>query len=541
MDSIINLLGGLLVAIEPSNLLVALIGVVIGTAVGVLPGLGPTATVSLLLPISVSLDQTAAIILLAAIYYGAMYGGSITSILIRVPGEAASAITSLDGYAMTRQGRAGAALGMSASASFIAGIAATFGIALVGPAFADVALRFGPIEKTALVFFGLTLAASVGSGSRARAWVMIGLGLLLSTVGVDLVTGEERFTFGTADMRDGIDIAVLAMGMFGVSEVLVAAERKRPPGTSSFDRYRLRDLLPTRSDWRAAAGPISRGSALGFFLGLLPGGGALIASFASYVMEKKISRAPHRFGKGAIEGVAGPESANNAAAQASFIPLLCLGLPANAVIGVIMGALLMQGVTPGPSLIADHPDLFWGVIASMLVGNAMLLVLNMPLVRIFVLLLRVPAALLTPLILVFCAIGAFSINNSLFDVGVMMVCGFAAYALQRAGFELAPLLLAFLLGSLLEQNLQQSIILSAGEFNVFMNSPIAVAFSIAAIAILLVPLISGRRARHLRSGLAMTSSMDLRAQANRNQSASLPATIRSIRIGPPVSKQEDER
>jgi len=496
MESLANILGGLVVAIEPSNLLVALIGVVVGTAVGVLPGLGPTATVSLLLPISVSLNQTAAIILLAAIYYGAMYGGSITSILIRVPGEAASAITSLDGYAMTRKGRAGVALGMSATASFIAGIAATLAIALVGPAFADVALRFGPIEKTALVFFGLALAASVGSGSRPRAWVMVGLGLLLSTVGVDLVTGEERFTFGSADMRDGIDIAVLAMGLFGVSEVLVAAEQKRPPEQSRFDRYRLRDLLPTRADWRAAAGPIGRGSVLGFFLGLLPGGGALIASFASYVLEKKISRTPSRFGKGAIEGVAGPESANNAAAQASFIPLLCLGLPANAVIGVIMGALLMQGITPGPALIADHPDLFWGVIASMFVGNAMLLVLNMPLVRVFILLLRVPAAILTPLILVFCAIGAFSINNSLFDVGSMMVCGFIAYALQRAGFELAPLLLAFLLGSLLEQNLQQSVILSAGDLTSVLRSPIALVFGLSAILVLTTPLFIATLRRH---------------------------------------------
>jgi len=492
MDALLSLLHGLSIAVEPANLGIALIGVIVGTAVGVLPGLGPTATVSLLLPISSSLDQTAAIILLAAIYYGAMYGGSITSILIKVPGEAASAVTSLDGYAMTMNGRAGAALGMSAFASFIAGIAATLGIAIVGPSFAEKALSFGPIERTGLVLFGLTLAASVGNGSRAKAWAMVGLGLLLSTFGVDIVSGEERFTFASPDMRDGIDIAVLAMGLFGVSEVLASAEKRFASSSGNLPSYRLRDLLPDRQEWKASAGPIARGSILGFLLGLLPGGGALISSFSSYVMEKKLSSTPERFGNGAIEGVAGPESANNSAAQASFIPLLCLGIPANAVIGVIMGALLMQGVTPGPELLSQHPDLFWGVVASMLVGNAMLVVLNVPLVRFFVLLLKVPEAVLTPLILVFCTIGAFSINNSLFDVGVMIASGFAAHVLQKAGYELAPLLLAFLLGSLLEQNLQQSLIISTGDYSAFIRSPINAAFMAAATLTLVWPIFAGR-------------------------------------------------
>jgi len=500
MDALTNLFYGFAVAIEPWNLCIALIGVVVGTAVGVLPGLGPTATVSLLLPISVSLNQTSAIILLAAIYYGAMYGGSITSILIRVPGEAASAVTSLDGYAMTKQGRAGVALGISAFGSFIAGLVATFGIVFLGPSFADKALAFGPIEKTGLVLFGLTLAASVGSGSKVRAWAMVGLGLLLSTVGVDLMSGEERFTFGSVNMRDGIDIAVLAMGLFGVSEVLSAAERKEPADATPIPSYGLRDLLPGRADWKASGWPIARGTTLGFLLGLLPGGGALISSFASYVMEKKLARNPERFGRGAIEGVAGPESANNAAAQASFVPLLCLGIPPNAVIGVIMGALLMQGVTPGPELIVQHPDLFWGVIASMLIGNAMLLILNIPLVRFFVMLLRVPQAYMTPCIMLFCTIGAFSINNSMFDVGVMIASGFGAYALRKAGFDLAPLLLAFLLGSLLEQNVEQSLIIATGDYTAFLRSPISLGFLIMAAAAVLFPIFAsvargiGRRA-----------------------------------------------
>ncbi|ALA18515.1 MULTISPECIES: tripartite tricarboxylate transporter permease [Chelatococcus] len=487
MDVFSGLIGGMGIALSPLNLLVALVGAVVGTAVGVLPGLGPTATVSLLLPISAMLDQTSAIILLAGIYYGAMYGGSLTSILMRVPGEAASVITCLDGYAMARQGRAGVALGMSAFGSFFAGIVATFGIALLGPAFAETALAFGPVEKAALVLFGLTLVAGIGEGPTVRAWAMVGLGLLLATVGVDLVSGEERYTFDTPQLRDGFNIAILAMGVFGMSEVLVAAEKISPPEPIAAVGRRLRDLLPNRDDWKASAGPIARGSGLGFLLGLLPGGGALIASFASYLMEKRLSRHPERFGKGAIEGVAGPESANNAAAQASFIPLLCLGIPSNAVIGVIMGALLMQGVTPGPRLVAEHPDLFWGVVASMFIGNVMLVILNVPLVRVFVMLLRVPQAFMTPFILLFCVVGAFSINNSLFDVSVMIVFGFLGYGLRRAGFDLAPLVLAFLLGTLLEQNARQALILGFGSPSVFLHSPISVAFLAAAVLMLSVP------------------------------------------------------
>lgn len=486
-DSFSQLFMGLSVALEPVNLAVALLGAVLGTAVGVLPGLGPSATISLLLPVTMMLDQTSAIILLSGIYYGSQYGGSITSVLMRVPGEAASVMTCFDGYPMARQGRAGVALGISAFGSFIAGIAATLAIAIVGPAFTSVALAFGPVEKASIVMLGLVLAASVGEGSRSRAWAMVALGLLLSTVGVDLISGEERFTLEVSYLRDGFNIAVLAMGLFGVSEMLMLVERKISEVSTPMPSYKLRELLPGAKDWKASRGPIARGTVLGFFLGLLPGGGALIAGFASYLLEKKISHSPERFGKGAIEGVAGPESANNAAAQASFIPMLCLGIPANAVIGIIMGALLMQNVVPGPQILTEHPQMFWGIVASMLVGNAMLIVLNVPLIRVFVLLLKIPQSVMAPLIFLFCVIGAFSMSNSLFDVGVVFVCGIFAYGLRKAGFDMAPLLLSFLLGSLLEENLRQALILGFGSPLVFIQSPISLVVMLFTAVVVLLP------------------------------------------------------
>ena len=496
LDSFMQLLSGLGTALEPVNFAVALLGAVLGTAIGVLPGLGPTATISLLLPVTVMLDQTSALILLGGIYYGSLYGGSITSILMRVPGEAATLVSCFDGYPMARQGRAGAALGIHAFASFIAGIVATLAITVVGPAFTSVALAFGPIEKASIVALGLALAANIGEGSRIKAWTMVGLGLLLSTVGVDLISGEERYTFDVSYLRDGFNIAVLAIGLFGMSEVLTLIERRT--GFAQADpmpSYRIRDLLPTAKDWKASRGPMARGTALGFFLGLLPGGGALVAGFASYLMEKKLSRTPERFGKGAIEGVAGPESANNAAAQASFIPMLCLGIPANATIGIIMGALLMQNVVPGPTILIEHPRLFWGVIASMLVGNSMLIILNVPLIRVFVLLLKIPRIIMAPLIVVFSVVGAFSMQNNLFDVGVVVTCGFVAYTLRKAGFDLAPLLLAFLLGTLLEENLRQGLILGMGNPLIFLESPIGATVILFTVAVLIIPLAKRFRAR----------------------------------------------
>jgi putative tricarboxylic transport membrane protein len=489
MDLLHNLALGFGISLTPVNLGVCLIGALVGTAVGVLPGLGPAATVSLLLPITLAIDHTTAVIMLAGIYYGAMYGGSITSILVRIPGEAASVITCIDGYAMARKGRAGAALGISAFGSFIAGIAATIGIALVGPQLAATALVFGPAEKTMLVLFGLVLVASVGEGSRPRAFAMIAAGLMLSTVGTDLVSGQPRFTFGSAYLRDGFNIAIVAMGLFGIGEVLLLAEQAAArPALLSYGN-RLRDVLPNRQDWRDSAAPIARGTALGFFLGLLPGAGAVIASFASYVTEKRLSRRPEEFGHGAIAGVAGPESANNAAAQSSFIPLLCLGIPANATIGIIMGALLIHGVTPGPRLLVDHPELFWGVVTSMFVGNAMLIVLNVPLIGVFASLLRIPQAVMAPLILMFCGIGAYSLNNSVDDVLSMVAFGVAGYGLRKAGFDLAPLLLAFVLGSLLEQNLRQALLIGYGSPMIFVEKPIAAVFLAAAILGLLWPLL----------------------------------------------------
>lgn len=495
MDILANLALGFGVVLTPGNLLVALVGCIVGTAVGVLPGLGPTATISLLLPISVYLDRTSSIILMAGIYYGAMYGGSITSILIRIPGEAASVVTCLDGYQMARRGRAGAALGISALASFFAGIVATLGIAWFGPRMANVALLFGPVEKASLLLLGLVLILGVGEGSKVKALAMVGLGLLCGTIGVDLVSGEERFVFDVPHLRDGFGIAVVAMGLFGISEVLLLAEAKEEANERLGYRPKLSELLPSSDEAAAAAWPAVRGSVLGFFLGLLPGGGAMLASFASYMMERKISQQPDLFGQGAVAGLAGPESANNAAAQASFIPLLCLGIPANAVIGVIMGALLMAGVTPGPKLISEHPDIFWGVIASMFIGNLMLVVLNIPLVGLFVSLLRVPANILSPLIVIFCVIGAYSLNNAMFDVFAMIGFGIIGYGLRKAGYDVAPFLLAFVIGGMFEQNLRQGLIVGFGDPLVFVRSPISAAFLALAAALVTFQLVAARIGR----------------------------------------------
>jgi len=483
-----GLIQGLGVATQPMNLLYCVIGVFVGTAVGVLPGLGPTATISLLLPVTFRLDPTGSIIMLAGIYYGAMYGGSITAILFRIPGEAASIVTCMDGHAMARQGRAGAALGISAFGSFIAGVATALGIAVLGPIVAGVANQFGPAEYAGLVLLGMVLITQVsGEQSFARAVIMIGVGFLASTIGRDMIAGSQRFTFGTLYLEDGINIAIIAMGMFGVAEVLILAERYVKGGGFRAQPGRLRDLLPARQDWRESGGPIARGTGLGFFLGLLPGGGAMIASFASYVMEKRLSRTPEKFGQGAIAGVAGPETANNAAAQGSFVPLLALGIPSNVVLGVILGALLIHGIPTGPTLITNHPELFWGVIASLLVGNTLLLILNVPLLPIFVALLRIPQPILLPLILLFCVVGAFSLNNNVMDAVVMGGFGIAGYLLRKGGFDAAPLLLAYVLGPLFERSVRQALLIGYGSPTIFITKPIAAAFVVAAVLVLLVP------------------------------------------------------
>jgi putative tricarboxylic transport membrane protein len=488
MELFDGLAQGLGVALQPMNLLYCMIGVVVGTAVGVLPGLGPTATISLLLPITFRLDPTGSIIMLAGIYYGAMYGGSITAILFRIPGEAASIVTCMDGHAMARQGRAGPALGIAAFGSFIAGVVATIGIAALGPTVAGIANRFGPAEYAALVLLGIVLITQVsGEQSFARAIVMVGLGFLASAIGRDLIAGSQRFTFGSLYLEDGVNIAIIAMGLFGVSEVLLLVERRIRGGGFRAHPGGLRDLLPSRRDWRESGGPIARGMGLGFFLGLLPGGGAMIASFASYVMEKRLSRTPERFGRGAIAGVAGPETANNAAAQATFVPLLALGIPSNVVLGVILGALLIHGIPTGPALIANHPELFWGVVASMLVGNALLVVLNVPLLPIFVALLRIPQPILLPLILLFCVVGAFSLNNNPTDIAVMSGLGIAGYVLRKGGFDPAPLILAYVLGPLFERSVRQALLIGYGSPAIFVTQPISAAFIAVAALILLAP------------------------------------------------------
>jgi TctA family transporter len=498
MDIFGNLAMGFSEALSPVNLLIALAGCIVGTAVGVLPGLGPTATISLLLPISVYLDRSGAIILLSGIYYGAMYGGSITSILVKIPGEAASVVTCLDGYQMARRGRPGAALAIAALASFVAGIMATIGIAWFGPSVASMALMFGPVEITSLLILGFVLVLGIGEGSKMRALAMIGLGLLLGAVGVDLISGEERFVFEVPALRDGFGVAIVAMGLFGISEVLLMVGQTDAASKPAIQAGSFSQMLPTRAELAEAAAPTVRGGLLGFVLGLLPGGGALISSFASYMVERRISRHPERFGKGAVAGLAGPEAANNAGAQASFIPLLCLGLPANATIGVIMGALLMAGVTPGPMLIVEHPNLFWAVVASMFVGNLILVVLNVPLVGVFASLLRVPQPVMSIMILFFCVIGAYSLNNSIFDVGAMLAFGVAGYALRRTGFDMAPLVLAFVLGSMLEKNLRQGLIIGYGDAAVFLYSPISAVFLTLATLILIVsPILTHRLRRRV--------------------------------------------
>jgi len=501
MDALQGILGGLAHAALPMNLLFCLIGVALGTAVGVLPGLGPTATISLLLPITFHMESSSAVIMLAGIYYGAMYGGSITSILIRVPGEAATVITCIDGYEMARRGRPGPALGLAAFASFIAGIFTAIGMVLVGPLLAKASYQFGPVETAALVILGLVMVVMISNASSVKSMAMIALGLLVSTIGLDFVSGAQRFTFGIATLQDGIGIAILAIGLFGVSEILIIAARRDEEHQIIAPPERFIDLLPSRRDWSEAWAPIARGSVLGFFLGLLPGAGALLSSFGSYMLEKKISRHPERFGKGAVAGLAGPEAANNAAAQSAFVPLLSLGIPPNAVLGVVLGALMIQGVAPGPKLATEHPEIFWGVIASMLFGNIMLIILNVPLVRVFVSLLRVPAHYLAPCILLFCAIGAYSLSNSMVDVVVAMGAGVVGFCLRRGGFDPVPLLIASVLGGILEKSVRQALLIGYGSPMVFLERPISLALLICTAFLLVIPFLRILFARYFTQPL----------------------------------------
>ncbi len=488
-----NLSLGMAVAMTWQNLALCFLGCLIGTLVGVLPGVGPIATIAMLLPITFGLPPVGALIMLAGIYYGAQYGGSTTAILVNIPGEATAVVTTLDGHQMARQGRAGVALGMAAIGSFIAGTIATLVIAALGAPLTKLALLFGPADYFALMVLGLMFAVILARGSVLKALAMIIMGILLSTVGTDLETGEERLTFGWPEISDGLDFAVIAMGMFGFAEILRNLEN---PELRDVVHAKIGRLLPSMADMKQSFAPIMRGTFIGSFLGLLPGNGAVLGPFASYTVEKKIAKDPTRFGKGAIEGVAGPESANNAGAQTAFIPLLTLGIPPNAVMALMVGAMTIHGIVPGPQIITKQPNLFWGMIASMWIGNLMLLIINLPLIGLWVRLLKVPYRLMFPAIVLFCCIGIYSVNNAPVDVLLTAAFGLFGYALIKFGFEPAPMLLGFVLGRLMEEKLRQALVISRGSFMTFINRPLAatlLALSVILITIALLPSIRKSR------------------------------------------------
>jgi putative tricarboxylic transport membrane protein len=484
MDIFHHIFFGLGVALQPINLLFCFIGVLIGTLVGVLPGLGPVAAISLLLPATFRASPVASIIMLSGIYYGAMYGGSTTSILVNIPGEAASVVTCFDGYQMARNGRAGPALGIAAFGSFISGTLAVVGLAFMAPPLAAMALKFGPPEYFSLMVLGLTVLTFLAGGSMLKSLMMACFGVVIGNVGLDLMTAQPRFTFGWDILLDGVGLVPVVMGLFGISEVLLNVEEKL--SEREIFKTELKRLLPDLQDWKESIWPIIRGSGLGFFLGILPGGGAVISSFVSYGVEKKLSKHPEEFGKGAIAGVAGPESANNAATAGAFIPLLTLGLPSNAVMAILLGALMIYNMPPGPRLITSHPDLFWGVISSMYIGNVMLLVLNLPLIGVWVKILKVPYPVLFPLILLFCLIGAYSLNNNPAEIGLMLIFGVLGYLMKKFKYDGAPLVLAMVLGPLMDNSLRQSLLMSGGSGTIFFTRPIClIIFGMVAVIFLL--------------------------------------------------------
>jgi putative tricarboxylic transport membrane protein len=482
-----NLVMGFEISLSLYNIIFCFIGCFLGTVIGVLPGLGPTATIAMLLSLTYKFDVNSAIIMLAGIYYGANYGGTITSVLLKIPGEASTVVTCMDGYEMALQGKAGKALGIAAFGSFIAGTAGTVGLCLIAPPLARWALSFGPPEYTSLLLLGLTLVIYLGRGSIVKAVLMGVLGLALGTVGMDPVNAIERFNFGSLTLMEEINMAVLAMGVFGIGEILFMSEdiEARLSREAIQTPSRLRELLPNRQDWKRSAAPIGRGSLLGFLLGILPGGGAVISSFVSYAVEKRISKYRYELGKGAIEGVAGPESANNSAVSGNFIPLLTLGLPANACMAVLLGAFMIHGVVPGPLLLKEHPEIFWGLVTSMYIGNIILLILNVPLIKVFVKIIEIPYSIISPLIILVCVIGAFSLNNNPMDVIIMMIFGFVGYLIKKFEYEPAPLVLAFVIGPMLEKAMRQSLIMSGGSVSIFFMRPISLVLMILLLLIVL--------------------------------------------------------
>ena len=492
-DFIGNLGIGFATALTPANLALCFLGCFVGTLIGVLPGVGPIATIAMLLPLTFKVDPTGALIMLAGIYYGAQYGGSTTAILINVPGEATAVVTALDGHAMARTGRAGIALGIAAIASFFAGTVATLVIAAIGAPLTRLALLFGPAEYFGLMVLGLGLAVVLAQGSVLKAIIMVVFGLLLATVGTDIETGEDRLTLGLSDLSDGIDFAVLAMGVFGIAEILRNLDNPESRGTvqSAIGR-----LLPSRADLRRSFGPIVRATGLGSILGILPGNGAVLAPFAAYTLEKKLAADPSRFGRGAIEGVAGPEAANNAGAQTAFIPLLTLGIPPNAVMALMVGAMTIHGVIPGPQVMTKNPELFWGMIASMWIGNLMLLIINLPLIGLWVRLLKVPYRLMFTVIMLFCCIGIYSINNNPSDVFLTAFFGAVGYVFIKLRLEPAPMLLGYVLGRLMEEKLRQALALSEGSVWTFAERPLSAALLLLAVGVMAVavlPTVSQRR------------------------------------------------
>jgi TctA family transporter len=493
VELIANLALGFDTVFTPTNLLYCFVGCLLGTLVGVLPGIGPTATIAMLLPITFTFEPVTALIMLAGIYYGAQYGGSTTAILINLPGESSSAVTAIDGYQMARRGRAGPALATAALGSFFAGSVATLILAVAAPPLARAALSFGAPEYFSLIVLGLLASIALAHGSILKALAMIVLGLLLGMVGQDIYTGTPRFTFGFFELYSGINFVSVAVGVFGVAEILRNLEHEQ---TRELLVKKVSNLWITRDDFRRIVGPVLRGTALGSILGILPGGGHVLSSFASYSVEKRLSSRPEEFGKGAIEGVAGPESANNAGAQTSFIPMLTLGIPAHPVMALMIGAFIIQGITPGPNVIRDEPALFWGIIASMWVGNLMLVMLNLPLVGLWVKLLTIPYRVLFPAIIAFACIGTYSISLNAFDVYAIAVFGLLGYVLIKLGCEPAPLLLGFVLGPLLEEHLRRAMILSRGDPMIFLERPISaalLALALAAVVVAVLPTVRRKR------------------------------------------------
>jgi len=470
------------IAFSPANLLFCFIGVFIGTLIGVLPGIGPAGSISLLLPVTFGIDPVSAIIMLAGIYYGSQYGGSTTSILVNIPGESSTVVTCLDGYQMALHGRAGPALGIAAFGSFIAGTVGIILLMFFALPLSEVAIEFGPPEYFSLMILALTILTYLARGSMVKAIIMAALGVLFSQIGMDIITGQLRFNFGFMELEDGVGLVPMVMGLFGIAEVLTNLEES---SDLQIFKAKIQGILPNMKDWMDSIKPIIRGTFLGFFLGVLPGGGAIISSFISYALEKRISKHPEKFGNGAIEGVAGPESANNSGTSGAFIPLFALGVPSNAVMALLLGALMIHGLQPGPLLIKERPDIFWGTVMSMYIGNVFLLILNLPLIGLWVKLLRIPYRILFPLILFFCIIGSYSINNSTFDVVVMIIFGIMGYFFKKYKYEPAPLVLAFILGPMIENSMRQSLLISQGSLSIFLTRPFSVSFLFVTLLVLL--------------------------------------------------------